>query len=85
MLNSLLIKLFFFLFFFLFQIKQRRDPRFDSLSGKFNEDLFEKSYSFLNEYKKSEIEQIKNQINKEKDPDEKSKLQWLLSKLVSFF
>lgn len=66
-------------------MKQKRDPRFDSLSGKFNEDLYEKSYSFLNEYKKSEIEQIKSQISKEKDPVEKSRLQQLLSKLVSFF
>jgi ribosomal RNA-processing protein 36 len=45
--------------------------------------LFEKSYSFLNEYKKSEIEQIKNQIKKEKDPNENFKLQQLLNKLVS--
>ncbi|RIA99703.1 hypothetical protein C1645_811052 [Glomus cerebriforme] len=66
-------------------IRQRRDPRFDSLSGKFNEDLFEKSYTFLNEYKKSEIEQIKKQIKKEKDPNEKSKLQRLLNKLQSKF
>ncbi|PKC14643.1 DUF947-domain-containing protein [Rhizophagus irregularis] len=64
-------------------MKQKRDPRFDSLSGKFNEDLYEKTYSFLNEYKKSEIEQIKSQISKEKDPVEKSRLQQLLSKLQS--
>ncbi|CAI2173663.1 16575_t:CDS:2 [Funneliformis geosporum] len=48
-------------------VKHRRDPRFDSLSGKFNEDLFEKSYSFLDEYKKSEIELITNEIKKEID------------------
>ncbi|CAG8545537.1 16868_t:CDS:2, partial [Gigaspora rosea] len=58
-------------------------PRFDDLSGKFNEDLFEKSYNFLNEYKRSEIEEIKKSINKEKDPEEKQKLQQLLNKLQS--
>ncbi|RIB03813.1 hypothetical protein C2G38_740450 [Gigaspora rosea] len=64
-------------------IRKRRDPRFDDLSGKFNEDLFEKSYNFLNEYKRSEIEEIKKSINKEKDPEEKQKLQQLLNKLQS--
>ncbi|CAG8512064.1 23121_t:CDS:2 [Dentiscutata erythropus] len=62
-------------------IKKRRDPRFDDLSGKFNEDLFEKSYSFLNEYKRSEIEEVKKSISKERDPEEKQKLQQLLNKL----
>ncbi|CAG8565405.1 14103_t:CDS:2 [Cetraspora pellucida] len=64
-------------------IRKRRDPRFDDLSGKFNDDLFEKSYSFLNEYKKSEMEEIKKRISKEKDPEEKQKLQQLLNKLQS--
>ncbi|CAG8441786.1 16645_t:CDS:2 [Acaulospora colombiana] len=64
-------------------VKKRRDPRFDNLSGKFNEDLFEKSYDFLNEYKKSEIEELRNRINKEKDPEEAGKLKQLLSKLQS--
>lgn len=31
---------------FLF-IKVSRDPRFDDLSGNFNEHMFEKAYSFL--------------------------------------
>ncbi|CAG8524158.1 10187_t:CDS:2 [Funneliformis mosseae] len=64
-------------------VKLRRDPRFDSLSGKFNEDLFEKSYSFLDDYKKSEIELVTNQMKKESDIKEKSKLQLLLNKLKS--
>lgn len=35
------------------EVKKKRlvDPRFDSLSGRFNEDLFAKSYAFLDEYK----------------------------------
>jgi ribosomal RNA-processing protein 36 len=31
--------------------KKSIDPRFDSMCGKLNQDLFEKSYSFLDEYK----------------------------------
>lgn len=31
--------------------KNSRDPRFDSLSGNFNEILFNKSYEFLNDYR----------------------------------
>ncbi|CAJ0867319.1 12043_t:CDS:2, partial [Entrophospora sp. SA101] len=57
------------------------DPRFDNLSGKFNEGLFEKSYEFIEEYKKSEINEISKRIEKEKDIEEKQKLQQLLDKM----
>jgi ribosomal RNA-processing protein 36 len=41
------------------QLKKRktRDPRFDAASGKLNEDLFKKSYAFLDEYKVHQIAQ----------------------------
>ncbi|CAJ0875570.1 14503_t:CDS:2 [Entrophospora sp. SA101] len=64
-------------------IKKNRDPRFDNLSGKFNEGLFEKSYEFIEEYKKSEINEISKRIEKEKDIEEKQKLQQLLDKMKS--
>jgi ribosomal RNA-processing protein 36 len=51
-----------------------RDPRFDSLSGKFNEDLFHKSYSFVEEYKQEELKEINEQLRKEQDPEEKERL-----------
>jgi len=44
--------------------KKRRDPRFDSMSGKFNEDLFEKTYSFLDEKRDNELSQLKKNIDK---------------------
>ncbi|KAI9473934.1 MAG: hypothetical protein EXX96DRAFT_579922 [Benjaminiella poitrasii] len=65
------------------QAVKRRDPRFDKLSGHFNQDLFEKSYGFINEYKKSEMEMLKERIKKEKDPDTQEKLQGLLTKMVN--
>ncbi|CAG8489456.1 13197_t:CDS:2 [Ambispora gerdemannii] len=63
--------------------KKRRDPRFDNLSGKFNEDLFEKSYNFLDNYKKNELETIKEQIRRAKDPNTRDELQKLLIKMQS--
>ncbi|KAJ2144907.1 rRNA biogenesis protein rrp36 [Coemansia sp. RSA 678] len=46
-----------------------RDPRFDSLSGNFNEDLFEKSYEFLEDQQRDEISDMKRQLGKLKDKD----------------
>jgi len=52
-----------------------RDPRFDSLSGTFNEDLFKKTYGFLHELRGEEKEILRKQITTEKDPDMKQKLE----------
>ncbi|KAI8063347.1 uncharacterized protein B0P05DRAFT_555538 [Gilbertella persicaria] len=65
------------------QAEKRRDPRFDKLSGQLNQDLFEKSYGFLNDYKKSEMDMLKQRLKKEKDPEEQEKLKALLTKMVS--
>ena len=63
-------------------IQKRRDPRFDKLSGQLNQDLFEKSYGFLNDYKKSEMDMLRQRLKKEKDPEEAEKLKGLLVKMV---
>lgn len=54
--------------------RKSRDPRFDSLSGKFNEDLFQKSYSFVEDYKQEELNELNEQLRKEKDPEEKERI-----------
>ena len=46
-----------------------RDPRFDSLSGNFNEGLYKKSYGFLDDMRKEEEEEL-SQIAKDRDFDE---------------
>ncbi|KAF9575421.1 rRNA biogenesis protein rrp36 [Mortierella alpina] len=61
---------------------KRRDPRFDSLSGKLDNDLFEKSYSFLKDYQADEMKKLKDMIKKEKDMETKEKLQYQLSRMV---
>ncbi|CAM0134841.1 rRNA biogenesis protein rrp36 [Umbelopsis sp. WA50703] len=62
---------------------KRRDPRFDQMSGKLNQDLFEKSYDFLDKYKQDEEQMLKAQMLKEKDPEEKERLQKVLLRMVS--
>lgn len=43
---------------------ERRDPRFDPLSGGVNEDLVRRSYGFLTAQRKAEIEQKREKLNK---------------------
>lgn len=68
--------------YLIFQPQRARDPRFDSLSGNFNKDLFEKSYSFLNDYRKAEVEQLHKELKKEKSEDRKKEIQSVISKMV---
>lgn len=43
---------------------RKRDPRFDSLSGQFNQGLFEKSYEFLSELENNEMGLIEQELKK---------------------
>jgi len=61
--------------------RRHRDPRFDNLSGKFNEDLFEKSYSFVEDMKKEELKTVKKQFKKVKNQEKKSSLHKLLQRM----
>ncbi|KAF9970531.1 rRNA biogenesis protein rrp36 [Actinomortierella ambigua] len=61
---------------------KRRDPRFDSLSGKLNEDLFERSYGFLKDYQQDEMKKLRELIKKEKNQELKEKMQGELSRMV---
>ncbi|KAI9266939.1 hypothetical protein BY458DRAFT_210433 [Sporodiniella umbellata] len=65
------------------QSEKRRDPRFDKLSGNFNQDLYEKSYGFLKEYNKSEMEMLKKRIKKERDAETQENLKAMLIKMTS--
>ncbi|TYZ60983.1 hypothetical protein PybrP1_005338 [[Pythium] brassicae (nom. inval.)] len=46
------------------EVKKKKlvDPRFDATTGRLNEDLFAKSYAFLDEYKQSELQELKKQL-----------------------
>ncbi|KAJ3233252.1 rRNA biogenesis protein rrp36 [Chytriomyces hyalinus] len=60
-----------------------RDPRFNKLSGKFNEGLYKRSYGFLDDYEKSEIADLRVAIKKEKDADKRAELEMNLQRKVS--
>ncbi|KAL2911825.1 rRNA biogenesis protein rrp36 [Polyrhizophydium stewartii] len=60
-----------------------RDPRFESYTGKLNEDLFKRSYGFINSYEDDEIEMLKKEIKKEKDAERRAELQATLTSKAS--
>ncbi|GMF37167.1 unnamed protein product [Phytophthora lilii] len=63
------------------EVKKRRalDPRFEAQSGRLNEDLFAKSYAFLDDYKQRELQEPKQQLKKTKRVTRKEELKvsWL--------
>lgn len=61
--------------------KTTRDPRFDDLSGEFNEHYFKTNYSFVFDIKAREKEKIKKKIKKEKNPEKKEELRNLLNRI----
>ncbi|KAI9595318.1 hypothetical protein BDF19DRAFT_496140 [Syncephalis fuscata] len=63
--------------------KKSRDPRFDRLSGHFNEDLFQKAYGFIDEYRQSELQQMKQELRKTKRPEQAESLQQTIKRLES--
>lgn len=65
-------------------LQKARDPRFDNLSGKYNEDLFKKSYKFLAEMEENEMNMIQDKIKKTKNSLEKEKLTRVYQSLVIY-
>ncbi|KAK9323367.1 hypothetical protein V1517DRAFT_320563 [Lipomyces orientalis] len=53
----------------------RRDPRFESISGKFHEAQFRKNYAFLDEYREAELRDIAERLKKTKDTNQVQVLQ----------
>ena len=51
------------------------DPRFDGLSGKFNYDLYRKSYKFIEEKQEDEIKELKQEMFKENNERKKKQIQ----------
>lgn len=61
-----------------------RDPRFESMSGpRVDEHAIEKRYSFLNDYRASEIADLRNSIKKTKNEGEKERLKKKLLSMQS--
>lgn len=64
-------------------VKKRmtRDPRFDELSGTFNQEMFDKAYSFLGDIKANEKKQLQKELQKTKQPERKQQLESLLKRM----
>ena len=64
------------------QREQSRDPRFDEKAGSFNEDLFKKSYSFLEEMRSEEKQLVEREARRTRNPERKTQLHHLLQQMV---
>lgn len=62
-------------------IAPSRDPRFDELSGTFNEDMFRKSYSFVDEQRGTELKAAMTEMKKTKDEDRREELIKLVQRM----
>ncbi|MCP6451527.1 rRNA biogenesis protein RRP36, partial [Klebsiella pneumoniae] len=51
--------------------RKSRDPRFDPLMGKLDEAKARKAYAFLDEYRDSEMADLRTQVKKSKNPEQK--------------
>ncbi|KAI4247065.1 MAG: hypothetical protein L6R40_001730 [Gallowayella cf. fulva] len=60
-----------------------RDPRFEPVSGPLDEEKAKKNYSFLNDYRHSEMLDLKTQIRQTKDINAKEKLKRALWSMES--
>ncbi|KAL7931236.1 hypothetical protein V8C35DRAFT_310752 [Trichoderma chlorosporum] len=63
--------------------RKARDPRFDDLSGKLDEAKIARNYAFLDEYRESEMAELRMQIKKTKDVTMKEDLKRQLLSMES--
>ena len=58
-----------------------RDPRFDELSGTFEEETFKNSFQFIKDIRSEEKEQLQNELKKCKVPQRKDQIVRLINKM----
>lgn len=58
-----------------------RDPRFDTLCGTFDEKLFKKSYGFLHDLRKNDLEALKEELKNATEPKAIKKIKYLIQRL----
>jgi ribosomal RNA-processing protein 36 len=61
--------------------KMLRDPRFDSLCGKFNPKAFKNSYSFLTKVRENDLQALKKELETEEDEKQIKKIKYLIQRL----
>lgn len=60
-----------------------RDPRFDRAFGHFNADLYSKSYSFVQDLHARETKQLRDSLEKERDPRRKDSIKRIIDRRTS--
>ncbi|ELT98078.1 hypothetical protein CAPTEDRAFT_116803, partial [Capitella teleta] len=66
------------------QVKKKviQDPRFSDLCGTYDETFFKKSFSFIDDIRVRERNELQDQLAKSKDPEEKEKIKYLLNRMT---
>ena len=59
-----------------------RDPRFDEMCGEFNSHAFKQAYSFIDDMKKDELEQLEKKAAKTKLVPKKQRLKRVIQRYV---
>ena len=63
--------------------EQKCDPRFDERAGNLNEDLFKKSFGFIEEMRQTEKKALLKESKRTHNKERKEKLQQVLQHMVS--
>jgi len=65
------------------QVKEKivRDPRFDDLSGEYDEQIFKHNYDFISDIRIKEKDELKKLIYKEKETGKRSQMKKLLKRM----
>ncbi|KAM8842560.1 ribosomal RNA processing protein 36 homolog isoform 2-T2 [Synchiropus picturatus] len=58
-----------------------RDPRFDDLSGEYKADIFRKSYKFIDDIRRKEMEVVQKTLKKTKSTQKRQQLDFLLKRM----
>ncbi|CAL7949791.1 unnamed protein product [Xylocopa violacea] len=58
-----------------------RDPRFDSLCGRFDPKQFKKDYAFLNNIRQNDLKNLEKQLEETNDPKMIKKIEYLIKRL----
>ncbi|KAH8361111.1 hypothetical protein KR200_007657, partial [Drosophila serrata] len=60
-----------------------RDPRFDEKSGTYNAETFKKNYEFVTQIRDKEVGQLKKQLDKVQNDEEKHKIKHTMQRLIN--
>lgn len=64
---------------------EHRDPRFDERAGEFNEKAFKNGYSFIEEIRLKELQQLKENLRNTQDPEEVHNIKFLITRMENQF